>query len=340
MKMYRRTLLAAGLASGLVPLQASRAQVIEKRDVSVSIGSWIIQYLPLPVAVAQNYFKDEKLNVTVNNFDAGGSKALQALLGGSTDLVVGFFDHTIQMQVQGKEIRAVILLNQIPGIVLAARKDLAGDIHSVADLKGRRVGITALGSSSEFQVRYMAARAGLKPDDLTLIPVGSDATAIAAIEHKAVDALNGNDPAITVMQQRGLIDILVDARTTEGADKAFGGKYPTSVLYTTEAFIKQYPGTVQHVVNAFARSLRCIHDSTPEQLAAMMPKEFVVGDMATFTSVLGHAKPVFPVSGRFNEADLLRSKDVVASFNPKVAAATIDIGRTYTNRFVDAAPAA
>ena len=146
--------------SGLVPLRASRAQAIEKRDVSISIGSWIIQYLPLPVAVAQNYFKDEGLNVTVNNFDAGGSKALQALLGGSTDMVVGFFDHTIQMQVQGKSIRAVILLNQIPGIVIAARKDLAGEIHSIADLKGRRIGITALGSSSEFQVRYMARAPG------------------------------------------------------------------------------------------------------------------------------------------------------------------------------------
>ena len=95
--MRRRTLLATGLLSGLVPLRAGHAQAIEKRDVSVSIGSWIIQYLPLPVAVAQGYFKDEGLDVTVNNFDAGGSKALQALLGGSTDMVVGFYDHTIQM---------------------------------------------------------------------------------------------------------------------------------------------------------------------------------------------------------------------------------------------------
>ena len=196
------------------------------------------------------------------------------------------------------------------------------------------------GSYTAVQGVDIAVRAGLKPDDLALIPIGSDATAMATVEHKAVDALNGNDPAITVMQQRGLIDILVDARTTEGADTAFGGKYPTSVPYTTATVIERYPGTVQHLVNAFARSLRCIYDSTPEQLAAMMPKEFVVGDMATFTSALGHAKPVFPVNGRFNEVDLLRAKDVAASFNPKVGAATIDIGRTYTNRFVDAAPGA
>jgi NitT/TauT family transport system substrate-binding protein len=314
------------------------AQPVEKPDVTVAIGSWIVQYLPLPVASAQGYFKDEGLNATVQNFDAGGSKALQALLGGSVDAVVGFYDHTIHMQMQGKAIRCVIQLNQIPGIVIAVRKDLAGEISNIGQLKGRRIGITALGSASDFQVHYLAARAGLSATDYSVVAVGSDATAIAAMEHRSIDAIDANDPAVTVMQRRGLIEILVDARTVDGANQAFGGKYPAACLYATEDFINRNPITIQHLVNAFARALTFINRSTPEQITAVLPPAFIVGDRDTTTLVLSHAKAIFPAVGRFDPDGLKRAEDVVAGFDPRVKSANIDLEKTYTNRFVDAAP--
>jgi NitT/TauT family transport system substrate-binding protein len=297
----------------------------------------VIQYLPLPVAVAKGYFKDEGLNVNVTNFQAGGSRALQALLGGTTDMVVGFYDHTVQMQVQNKEIRAVIMLNQLPGGAFVIRHDLANTVKSLADLKGKRIGITALGSSSEFQTRYFMSKVGLKEGDFTLIPVGSDVTSIAAIERKSIDALNGTDPAVTIMQKRGMVDVMLDARTVEGTNKTYGGSYPTAVLYANEAFIQKNPVTVQRAVNALARSLRFIADNSPDKIAGALPKEYAVGDSETFIEVIRNSKQIFPASGHFDTSALERAKDIVAAFNPKVGEAKIDISRTYTNRFVDAA---
>lgn len=144
--MFKSLLLAATLLSF-----AAHAQDAEKPDIDISIGTWVIQYLPLPVAVANGYLRAEGLNVSVTNFQADGSRALQALVVGSNDMVVGFYDHTIQMQVQNKEVRVVIMLNQLPGGAFVIRHDLASTVKSLADLKGMKIGITALGYSSEFQ---------------------------------------------------------------------------------------------------------------------------------------------------------------------------------------------
>ena len=319
-------------------VHAARAQTVEQRDVTVSIGTWVIQYLPLPIAQAKGFFTDEGLNITIQNFQAGGSKALQALVGGSTDTVIGFYDHTISMQAQNKDVRCVVLLNALPGEVVAVRRGVTPPITDLSQLKGKKVGVTALGSSTEFQIRYQAERAGVTADDMTIVPVGSGPTAIAAMERKAIDVVVTQDPTATVMQRRGLIDILVDARTLEGTIKAFGGRYPTACLYTSGAFIERHPGTIQHMVNALSRALRFIADTPPAGIVAALPPEYVLGDLPTFTEIIERAKPMFPLVGRFDVNDLHRARDLLASFDAKVRDAKTDFERTYTNRFVDAVP--
>ena len=105
----------------------ANAQAVEHPKLTLSIGTFIISYLPLPVADAKGFFKAQGLDVTIQNFGAGGAKALQSLIGGSSDVVVGFYDHTVQMQAEGQDVRCVILLNKNPGIALAVRDDLSGD---------------------------------------------------------------------------------------------------------------------------------------------------------------------------------------------------------------------
>jgi NMT1/THI5 like len=176
-------------------------------------------------------------------------------VGGSTDMVVGFYDHTVQMQVQNKEIRAVIMLNQLPAGAFVIRLDLPDTVKSLVDLKGMKIGIAALGSSSEFQTRYFMRKVGLKEGDFTLIPIGSDVTSIVAIERKPIEALNGTDPAVTIMQKRGIVDVMLGARTVEGTNTTYGGPYPNAVLYMNETFVQKYANTV-HVPSMHWRG-RC-----------------------------------------------------------------------------------
>ena len=327
-------MLVTSLAAASLP---ARAQSVEKPDLSISMGGWGITYLPLTVADTKGFLKKEGVNAKVEDFNRGGTQALQSLIGGATDMVLGFYDHTIQMQAQGKHIRCVVLLGQLTAASLAVRSDLADQIHSAADFKGKRIGVPSLGSSGEFLVRYIMKRAGVSAADYTLVPIGAQGTAIAAIEHKDVDGLMASDPAQTVMEDKGLIKVMLDGRTVEGSKQQYGGNYPAACLYTTEAFLLQNPVTVQHVVNAMVATLAWLKTASPDEVVAALPPAYVLGGPKAFAAIYAHYGQVYPDGGRFNPPDLERVRDVLASFNDQVRDTKIDMAATYTNQFVDRA---
>ena len=188
-------------------------------------GQTALYYLPLTVIDRLGYFKDEGLDVEISDL-AGGSRALQALIGGSADVVTGAFDHTIQMQAKGQPIIAVVQLGRFPGFVLALTGPKAADYKGPADLKGMKIGVTAPGSSTHFMVLHMMAQAGLKPDDASFISVGAGPTAVAAAKRGEIDALVNVDPVINLLESEKLIRIVADTRTMEGTQRGLRRPLP------------------------------------------------------------------------------------------------------------------
>ena len=191
-----RTFVLAAIATLAMSLPAVADEV------RIGVGSYNLNNLPFPLAEGLGYYKDEGLEVTTENFASGGSKALQALVAGSTDIAVGFYDHTIQMQAQNKDVVAVVLLARNSGLVMAGRPDATFDPAKPETIKGAKVGITAPGSSSDFFVRYYLQRNGLSPDDVSLIGVGSGSSAVAALEQGKIDVLVNYDPAATFIEEK------------------------------------------------------------------------------------------------------------------------------------------
>ena len=215
------------------------------QEVRISVGSYNLNNLPFFIADAQGYFEDEGREGTHGKLTPRvGSKVLQALVAGSTDVAVGFYDHTIQMQAKGKSVTAFVLLSRNSGLVLAGGNDSRFDPARPDTIRGARVGITAPGSSSDFFVRYYLERHGIPVSDVSLIGVGSGAAAVAALQQGKVDLLVNYDPAATLIQERGVGRILIDARSDAGAREVYGGIYPTSVLYAQQSFIDANPGTM------------------------------------------------------------------------------------------------
>jgi NitT/TauT family transport system substrate-binding protein len=299
-------------------------------------GKTAVVYLPLTVVERLGYFKDEGLDVVIQDLQAG-SRALQALIGGSVDVVMGFYDHTIQMQAQGRDIVAFVQVGRYPAIVLGVRSDLADQIRTVADLKGRRVGVTAPGSSTHFFLNYLLVKNGLKPTDVSVIGVSVGAQAVAAVQNKQVEAISNVEPAITLLEERGLLKVLADTRTTKGTREVLGGEYPAAVLYTTRAWLDKNPETAQKLVNAMVRGLKWMQGKTPEEIAAVLPEEYFLGDRALYLKVLKNSLEAFSPNGRFSDTAPLRPLTVLSAFDPNVARARIDLKRTYTNAFVDRA---
>ena len=298
-------------------------------------GKTAVVYLPLTVAEQQRFFEAEGLEVEIQDLQ-GGAKALQALVGGSADVVIGYYDHAIQMHAKNKEITAISLLGRYPGLVIGVRSDLTG-VSNIGGLKGMKVGVTAPGSSTQFMVDFLLTRHGLRPSDVSIVGIGAGGTAVAAIEQKQVDALVNMDPMITVLEARGLIRLLVDTRTERGTNEVYGGEYPGASLYTTGEFIDRYPTTAQRLVTAIIKALRWIHDRTPEQVAAGLPESYFAGNRELYLKGLTSSREMFSLDGRFSETAPPKVLNVLSQFDESVARATIDLSKTYTNRFVDEA---
>src|SRR5262249_36817250 len=144
----------------------AHGQAVEKKELTLAVGGkTALYYLPLTICERLGYFKEQGLDVTINDF-RGGAQSLPALVGGSVD---GAYEHTIRMQAKGQDIKAVIELGRFPGIVVGVRKDKAASYKSAADLKGMKIGVSAPGSSTNFFVMYMMSKAGLKPADASYI---------------------------------------------------------------------------------------------------------------------------------------------------------------------------
>ena len=259
--------VAAALVLSLAFAGAASAQGVEKKDLTLGVGGkGLLYYLQLTLTERLGYFKEQGLNVTVTDF-GGGAKSLQSLIGGSADVVTGAYEHTIRMQVKGQPIQAVIEMGRFPGIVLAVRKEKAAQVKSFKDMKGFKIGVTAPGSSTNFFVNALIAKEGLKPEDVSIIGVGTGLSAVAAMKKGEIDAISNLDPVITKLQQDGDVVVLADSRTEADNKKLFGGNNPAAVVYFKQDFIDKNPNTVQAVVNAFYKTQKWLEKATPEDVA-------------------------------------------------------------------------
>jgi NitT/TauT family transport system substrate-binding protein len=335
-----RSWIAAGFAALLLALPASaQAQKPETTKVRLAVGGKSsLYYLPLTITERLGYFKEAGLDVEISDF-AGGAKSLQALIGGSADVVTGSFDHTIQMQAKNQSIIAVVQLGRFPGFALALRKEKAANYTGPKDLKGMKIGVTAPGSSTHFMVLYMMAQAGLKPDDAVFIGTGSGGTVVAAVQHGEVDGISNADPMVTKLDREGLVKVVADTRTLEGTTKVYGGPYPAAVLYTPTAFAEKNPNTIQALVNAFVRGLKWVQAHNADEIAKMMPEEYMLGDKPLFVEAIKANHDAYSPDGRFLKDAPETALKVLQAFDPNVQNAKIDLAKTYTDKFVNAANA-
>jgi NitT/TauT family transport system substrate-binding protein len=342
--MERRTFLvgtaATALAAGIAPnATAQPAGAPEKAKVVLGVGGKaLLYYLPLTIAERKGFFKEEGLEVEINDL-AGGARSLQSLVGGSVDVVTGAYEHTIRMQAKGQDIRAVVELGRFPAIVIAVRKEKAGQIKSAADFKGAKIGVTAPGSSTALTAQYAMVKAGLKPTDAAYVGVGGGAGAVAAMKKGEIDLISHLDPVIAKLEADGDIQVLIDTRTEAGTRALFGGSNPAAVLYTKQDFIEKNPNTTQRLVNAFMKSLNWVNAATPEQIAEAVPPEYHLGDKPLYLKAVANSKEAYSRDGIVPPEGMASVLDMLKTLDPELQGAKIDVAKTFDGRFVKRASA-
>jgi len=335
MKLTRRDALATLAASTAVGLSPATvlAQAAEKPKLTLGVGGKpLLYYLPLTVAEKKGFFKDQGLDVEINDF-GGGAKSLQALVGGSVDVVTGAYEHTIRMQAKGQDIRAVIELGRFPGIVIAVRKDLADKVKTAADFKGLKVGVTAPGSSTSLTAQYAMVKAGLKPTDAAFIGVGGGASAVAAIKQKQVDVISHLDPVISKLEADGDIVSLIDTRTEAGTKALFGGSNPAAVLYLKNDFAEKNPVTTQKLVNAFMKALKWLETAKPEEVADLVPQEYLLGDRPLYIRAVKNSLESYSRTGIAPPDGMKSMYDSLKLLDPELSSSNVDLSKTFIDSF-------
>jgi NitT/TauT family transport system substrate-binding protein len=331
--MQRRELLIGGLAATALP-GLTWAQALEKPKVTIAVGGKnLFYYLPLTIAEQLGYFKAEGLDVNIVDF-AGGSRALQAVVGGSADVVSGAFEHTLNMQHKGQPMRAFVLQGAAPQIVLGVNPKTMPNFKSVADLKGKKIGVTAPGSSTNVLANFVLAKAGLKPSDVSFVGVGAANGAVAAMRSGQIDAISNLDPVITLLQRSGDLKIVSDTRKVAEAEQVFGGPMPAGCLYCPQPFLDKHPNTAQALVNAMVRANKWIQQAGPGDIIKVVPESYLLGDRAVYIDGFLAAKPALSPDGLFPAKGADTAFRALASVDDKLAAAKLDLNAVYTNDFV------
>ncbi len=336
-RFVRCTALAIG---SLLVAASAWAQALEKNKITIAVGGKnLFYYLPPTVAERKVDFKDEGLEVEIPDF-AGGAKALQALVGGSADMVSGAYEHTINMLAKKQPIKAVVLQAKFSSIVLLLPKDKAAKYKGPQDLKGLKVGVTAPGSSTNMFINNILAKGGLKPSDVSIVGVGTGSGAFAAMDRGEIDAMSNLDPVITQLEATGKFVPVADSRTEKGMKDIYGGDYMASVIYVTDEFIKKNPNTVQAVVNAMVRADKWIAKATPQEIVDLMPAEYKAGNPSLYKEALLKNMIGYSEDGTMSMKAAENVYKVLVQFEPSVMAASrMDLGATFDNSYVKKANA-
>ncbi|WP_454625826.1 ABC transporter substrate-binding protein [Bradyrhizobium cenepequi] len=322
-------LLALVLTSGLAAAQT-------KVTIAVGGGACLCY---LPTVLARQLGEYEKAGLAVELVDLkGGSDALKAVLGGSADVVSGYFDHCVNLAAKRQELQAFVVYDRYPGLVLVVSPKHTGEINSIKDLAGKKVGVSAPGSSTDFFLKYLLKKNGLDPMSASVISVGLGATAVAAMEQGQIDAAVMLDPSVTVLQgSHSDLKILSDTRTQHDTLAVFGGEYPGGALYSTAAWVKSHEKEAQALTNAILATLAWIHSHSPDEIMAKMPDEMVGKNKELYLAALKNTIPMYSETGKMDPKGADAVLAVFSEGSPEVAKANIDVSRTYTNRLVEQA---
>lgn len=335
--MDRLVFGAAALLMAATSSTASAAEKLEQPKVTIAVGGkTLFYYLPLTLAERLGYFKDEGLEVQIADFP-GGAKALQAMVGGSADVVSGAYEHVVDMHAKGLEVQEFVLQDNYSGIVLGLAKAKAATYRSPKDLRGLKIGVTAPGSSTNIFVNALLARDGLAPDSVSIIGVGASSGAVAAVQKGQVEGISNLDPVITRLEKGGDIVTVVDTRTRQGMQEVYGGAYAAGCLYARTEFLRKNPNTAAALASAMVRALLFLKKSTVDQIIAAVPPEYYGDDKETYKAAFLKNKEGYSADGRMSIEAAEHVYKILDAFEPAVKGKKIDLKQTFDNRFVEAA---
>ena len=331
-------LAAAGCSSSSSPTSASNADPASPVTVTLAISNATNQtYLSVVLAQQLGYFAKQGVNVKIVNTTTGALNWTD-LLAGKVNGVVGFYDHNIDIRAKGESSESVIQLNQAPGMVELVRTDEASSITSPAQESGKKLGITGLGSSTQFVADYLAVHNGVAVDQVHPENVGAGASFVKAMQTDSIDVGVTTEPTVSALLSKNAAKIIVDMRSVSGTVAALGGDYPGTAMSFETSWVNSNKPTVQKMVNALVEALHYIQTHSAAQITAVVPSaDYGAAGKTAYQQALANEIGMFSPTGLMPSGGPQSVDRVLSAFDPSVKGKTVDLSLTYTDSFVQAA---
>jgi NitT/TauT family transport system substrate-binding protein len=308
----------------------------EKVRIGVA-GQGALAYAQLTLAKELGMFKDEGLDVEIENFQGGGAQSVQALVGGSIEFVAGTMDHAIRASMQKQSIKMVALFTRTPGFALVVDSKYKDQIKQIEDLKGKQLGVSSLGSSTHMVLSIILKQHGLDPaKDVQIVKAGLD-TFHASIASGSIIGGMVAEPYLAPLLQAGTVYVLSDLHKIQDTRSVFQGEYPGTGLLTHGNVIKDKPELTARVVRALVHTNKWLSEHKPEDVAKAMPKELQGRDPAVYLAAVKNAWEQFSPDGLVKEQDAARMLEATGQFDEKVAGANIVPSTLFDMTFVNKA---
>lgn len=194
------------------------------------------------LAYEEGIFKKNGLDVQMIHITST-STAINSLLAGEIAFSTLDALNTIQADLQGANVAMIVGITNRMVFSLMAKPE----IKKVGDLKGKKIGITRLGSSTHTAVLYALNQAGLRPGEYQIIPLVEVPNILTALIAGQVDAGAVSPPTNSRARKAGFNELVNLAKG--------GPEYPSVAVGTTRSYIKANEDTVRRFVRSYAEAV-------------------------------------------------------------------------------------
>lgn len=334
-RLFAAKMLVTGsllLAPELQAQPRSDSQRFDKTKLTISVdGKSALSYLPLTMALQLGFFSIEGLDVQIIDM-VDAVSASQALINGTADVCSGAFDRTLALPSKSQLFKAFVLQGRTPQLAFGVSSRNLPYL-GMAELRSKKIGVTSLDSTSAVMVNLLLQREGLAAQDVVWVSVGSAAGALNALRTGQIDAICNNDPVMTVLEQKGDIKIIHDARSLRGTSELFGGLIPSACLYAPLDFVQRHPQTCQALANAIVHSLKWLQTAGPSDIINTVPASYLLGDRALYLAAFNKIRESISLDGLVPDEGALAALRARSRFDSTLLAAKTDVAKCYTNEF-------
>jgi len=333
----RRSLLLAAVGS-LVATQAQSAPFsdagrgLPRVRLALAAGQ-SLYHLPLTLADRLGFFRMAGVQLEWLPQESG-AKAVGLALSGQADVVAGAYEHLFGLHLKGLNYQSFVQMSRTPQVSLGGSTRAGMVWRSGADIRGMRLGISALDSSTYWTACQWLQRQGLTGEDVVFVPVGSSQAVMEALRSGSIDALCNPDPVMHWLEQKNEIRMLGDARTLQGARQLMGGAVPGSSLFAQADFLQQHPDRVQALSDGVVQALKWLQTAGLTDILRNVPTSHWMGDRAIYLGAFEKLRESYAVDGLVRMDNVAHAWRVHAKLFGAAGPKPVVLERTFTNAFV------